>query len=191
VEWEERVYRWVFGRGSRSAALPKRDVYAEFLNHPPGVCPIVDPMAAGCSGCGGERDSGDKHEGNYSQRVQSEKERFRHSGGYQGGQMEDDEENVGEAAGAAGAVSSRDGVPCQLQRADEGWHGDPRDIDIGGADCTPTPPLHRASRPPTPEAVLQAASRTLSECLEVAVQNAVDSVPSLSRLALASAGGAH
>lgn len=80
-------------------------MYAEFLNHPPGVCPIVDPAADGCSRCRRKSGLGDTVD-NYRETIQSEKGHCFHSGGSQGGRMEGDGDEVGAAAAAAAA--SRD-----------------------------------------------------------------------------------
>lgn len=86
----------------------RRDVYAEFLNHPRGVCAIVDPAADGCSACRGERGCGCAHGGDETMRVKDcrgrvlgEKEQYSHFSSSQGDQMEDGGEDVW----AAGVVS--------------------------------------------------------------------------------------
>ncbi|CAM9983349.1 unnamed protein product, partial [Scytosiphon promiscuus] len=221
TEMEERVCKWVFGRSFRAMALPKRDVYAEFLGHPPGVCTVVDgvngvhrvdpgsgsrvPVSCGrekfrkCC-CRDERRSGrDGGNGGDSSGVRI------------GANAEDDAEE--------GANFLEQNEEVLIQPADEGWHGDSPQVPSNSssssssssscdgdtchagcsASCSPLSASSSVSSSgwcrsyrsgPSSEEMLRAATRPISESLEVANQHAVESISAiLSRSASCASGG--
>ncbi|CBJ27208.1 hypothetical protein Esi_0058_0134 [Ectocarpus siliculosus] len=173
--WEERVCRWVFGQDMRAMRLRKRDVYAEFLNHPPGVCGIIDPVdlvdlvgpAQDSSGCGSCRRNMPTKRDQEEERPKTPKRGFYREGGYEGGYSGSTSAEDG-SDGEAHILSDDDML---IQRADEGWHGDSHEDEIcsGGANghCSrPSCCCSCSSCRPSPEEVLRAAARPLSESLE-------------------------
>lgn len=70
-----------------------RDVYAEFLNHPPGVCGIIDPVdlvdlvgpAHDSSGCGSCRRNMSTKRDQKEERPKTPKRGFYQEGGCKGG----------------------------------------------------------------------------------------------------------
>ncbi|CAM9210784.1 unnamed protein product [Ectocarpus sp. 12 AP-2014] len=197
--WEERVRRWVLGQDVRAMRLPKRDVYAEFLNHPPGVCGIIDPVnvvdvvgpAHDCSDCGSCRRNMSTIRGQEEESAKTPKSGFYQEGGCEGeyGSFTSAED------GSDGEAHILSDDEILIQCADEGWHGDSHGhkIGSGGANghCSrPNCCCSCSSCRPSPEDILRAASRSLSESLQVAVEHAADLVPSImSRSILCGDGG--